>query len=71
MNDDSEKPKINPFKYNKNILNGIPIMVSPKVQIIIMYDKLIIILFLNSRILLVVLVFILFIKRVIFSITSF
>ena len=43
MNADSEKPKINPLIYRRNILNIIPIIVIPKVHIINEYDKI------NSR----------------------
>ena len=34
MNADKEKPKIKPLRYNRNILNNIPIMVNPNIHII-------------------------------------
>ena len=62
---------MNPFKYNRNILNNTPIIVIPNIHIIIEYDLFVKILFLNANKLLMVWLSILEMNSCIFSITSF
>lgn len=71
MKEEMEKPKIKPFKYNKKMLNITPIIVIPKIHIIIEYDKLVKILFLNANMLSMEPLFTLDINNCIFSNTNF
>ena len=71
INDEIEKPKIKLLRYSKNILKGIPIMVRPNIQIIVIYERLIMMLFLNAESVLMLLVLIFVMNKFILSITRF
>ena len=71
INDDSEKPNINPLIYNRKTLIKIPIIVNPNIHIINEYDILVIILFLNANILFIFWLSIFDINVLILSITKF